>query len=76
MSSTMIWIVVQATLGAVPDVKQAVVLPEGEDLHEWLAVNSTSTPRGRDRDRIPNTHLPTSHPSLCVFLEWPCAPFD
>lgn len=30
----------RATLGAVPDVKDAVVLPEGEDFNEWLAVNT------------------------------------
>ena len=30
-----------ATLGS-GNLKQAVALPEGEDLNEWIAVNSTS----------------------------------
>jgi len=32
-----------AVLGS-GNIKQAVILPEGEDLNEWLAVNSTLPP--------------------------------
>lgn len=31
----------KATLGGMGDMKQAVQLPAGEPLNEWLAVNST-----------------------------------
>lgn len=35
----------EATLGS-GNLRQAVMLPEGEDLNEWIAVNSKSCDRG------------------------------
>ena len=36
----------EATLGS-GNLRQAVMLPEGEDLNEWIAVNSESSERGK-----------------------------
>lgn len=44
----------EATLGS-GNLRQAVMLPEGEDLNEWIAVNSKW---------MHTTHLPVETPSL------------
>lgn len=36
----------EATLGS-GNLRQAVMLPEGEDLNEWIAVNSESSEKGK-----------------------------
>lgn len=40
----------KATLGS-GNMRSAVVLPKGEEINEWLAVNSTCAARGTDRER-------------------------